>query len=238
MQRVILLPGMDGTGALFRRFLTASPPQYAPEVVSLPPELRTRAEVAEQIGAGLQLGPDCVMVAESYSGAVAARLAAKYEVAALILCNSFVAPPRHRALRALALPLLFRLPPSPAIIRYFFVGPTASDDLVEEVRNAIARVPARVLAARLAEVLTEDVGDWLARCSARVLYLRGTRDRLVPEASVQRIAALTSAEVVRIAGPHLLLQTAPAEAWAAISEFTARCGAAERQDEADSRPVA
>jgi len=58
MQRVILLPGMDGTGALFRRFLTAAPPQYAPEVVSLPPELRTRSEIAEQIGASLQLGPD------------------------------------------------------------------------------------------------------------------------------------------------------------------------------------
>lgn len=230
MQRVILLPGMDGTGALFRRFLTAAPAQYAPEVVSLPLEIRTRSEVAEQVGAGLQLGPDCVVVAESYSGAVAVRLAATHKIAALVLCNSFVAPPRHRALRALALPLLFRFPPSPTIIRYLFAGPAASDDLVEEVGSAIARVPPRVLAARLAEVLTEDVGEWLARCSARVLYLRGTRDRLVPEASVQRVAALTSAEVVRIAGPHLLLQTAPAEAWAAISEFTARCAAADQRE--------
>ncbi len=82
-------------------------------------------------------------------------------------------------------------------------------------------------------VRTVDAGAWLARCPGRVEYLRGTRDRLVPEASVQRVAALTSAWVVRVAGPHPLLQAARA----AVSGFTAGCSAAEQQDDADARRV-
>ncbi|HST58478.1 MAG TPA: hypothetical protein VLK84_07320 [Longimicrobium sp.] len=219
MRRVVLLPGMDGTGALFRGFVTHTPAGFAPEIAALPAEPATHDALARRMGPALGLDRGCVLVAESYSGPLALRLAAEHPVAALVLVNSFVAPPRHRALRLLAMPLLFRLAPPRAAIRHFFVGPAASNALVDEVRTAVASVPPGVLAARLAEVLRADAGAWLARVTAPLLYLRGTEDRLVPEASVRRIAQARPMRIVRIPGPHLLLQAAPAAAWAAIARF-------------------
>jgi pimeloyl-[acyl-carrier protein] methyl ester esterase len=223
MTRVVLLPGMDGTGrlfrGLFRGFVEHAPAGFAPEPVTLPAQPMAHDALARRLGPALGLDGGCILVAESYSGPLALRLAAEHPVRALVLCNSFVAPPHHRALRLLALPLLFRLGPPRAAIRRFFVGPSASPALVDEVGAAVRSVPPRVLAARLAEVLSADAGEWLARCTAPLLYLRGTDDRLVPEAAVRRITDACSARVARIPGPHLLLQAAPAAAWAAITRF-------------------
>jgi pimeloyl-ACP methyl ester carboxylesterase len=196
----------------------------------------TRSALAERFGAELDIGPDCVLVAESYSGALAVRLAAEHRIAGLVLCNSFVAPPRHPVLRILAIPAFFRLSPPRAVIRHFLVGPTAGDDLVNEVASAIARVPPHVFAARLTEVMTEDVGAWMQRCSGPVLYLRGTEDLLIPEASMERIHALCRAEMVSIPGPHFLLQVAPDAAWAAIDRFVTERAAAEQGAAGDVRP--
>lgn len=219
MRRVVLLPGMDGTGALFRQFVAHAPAGYACQVAALPAEPATHDQLARRMGPALGLDDGCVLVAESYSGGLALRLAAERRVAALVLVNSFVAPPRHRALRLLAMPPLFRLPPARAAIRHLLVGHRSSAALVDEVRTTVASVPARVMAARLAEVLSADCGAWLARCTAPLLYLRGTEDRLVPDASVRRIAGGRTVRIVRIPGPHLLLQAAPAAAWAAIAAF-------------------
>jgi len=75
-----------------------------------------------------------------------------------------------------------------------------------------------VLAARVSSVLRVDVAGSLTRCSAPIFYLRGTKDRLVPEASVDAVvrAAPVSVSVVRVPGPHMLLQVAPEAAWRAI----------------------
>lgn len=219
MRRIVLLPGMDGTGTLFRRFLAQAPDGFAPETVALPAEPISHAELAARIGPALGLDVGSVLLAESYSGGLALRLAAEHPVAAVVLVNSFVAPPCHRALRLAALPTLFRFGTPRAAIRHFLVGLRASPALVDEVKVVVDGVPAHVLAARIAEVLTVDSGDWLTRCTTPLLYLRGTEDRVVPEASVRRIASSRATRVARIPGPHLLLQAEPARAWMAIVGF-------------------
>jgi pimeloyl-ACP methyl ester carboxylesterase len=219
MRRIVLLPGMDGTGTLFRRFLAQAPDGFAPEAVALPAERCTHAELAKRIGPVVGLDVSSVLLAESYSGGLALRLAAEHPVAAIVLVNSFVAPPRHRALRLAALPALFRFGTPRAAIRHFLVGARSSPALVDEVKRVVDSVPAHVLAARITEVLSADSGNWLARCTAPLLYLRGTEDRVVPEASVRRITSARDTRVVRVPGPHLLLQAEPARAWAAIIDF-------------------
>lgn len=210
---------MDGTGRLFRRFVAHAPPGLAPEVVALPAEPLSYAALAARLAPALRLDRGCVLVAESFSGPLAARLAAEHAVGALVLCNTFVAPPRGRALRGLASPALFRWSPPRWVVRHLLVGPDAPPALVDEVRAAIASVPSAVLAARLAEVLRADAGAWLARSSAPLLDLRGTADRLVPERCHRRVAAARPAAVARVAGPHFLLQAAPERAWAAITAW-------------------
>jgi surfactin synthase thioesterase subunit len=101
-----------------------------------------------------------------------------------------------------------------------FVGDEATDDLVDAVRAAIGIQPPAALVARLHAVLTTDAAEALARCAAPITYLRGTADRVVTEASVAEVERVASGRVnvVRLSGPHLLLQAAPEQAWQAIMD--------------------
>lgn len=148
-------------------------------------------------------------------------LAQRIGVAALILCNTFAKTPYFRAFAHLPLEMIARIPPPSFLVRYFIVGADTSDSLVVQVRKAVERVPADVLAKRARSTLHVDVTDALARCTMPILYLRGTKDHVIHDWSVETIvsAATVPVSVARIAGPHLLLKTAPRESWNAIGAF-------------------
>jgi pimeloyl-ACP methyl ester carboxylesterase len=91
---------------------------------------------------------------------------------------------------------------------------------IGDIREANATVAPEVRAHRLRSVLDVDVRPELAGLSLPVLYLRGTRDRLVSKRNLDRVVAANPAtEVARIAAPHLLLQMAPNACWRAIEAF-------------------
>ncbi|HYH09857.1 MAG TPA: alpha/beta fold hydrolase [Thermoanaerobaculia bacterium] len=207
MTTIVLLPGMDGTGELFRAFLACAPATLQPLVVPLP-HAGSYEELLARIG--LPDDEELVLLGESFSGPLALRLAEREggRVSAVILCNSFVRAPYPGVLRWLPWPLAFLWKPHAAFIRWLFLGRDAPDAAVKEVQRAIARTPRRVLAARVRAILTLDA----VPVPVPVLYLRGTEDRLIHEVP-------PGVTVREIRGPHLLLQTAPGEAWRAIEDF-------------------
>jgi pimeloyl-[acyl-carrier protein] methyl ester esterase len=223
MRRFVVFPGMHGTTDLMDDFVAAAPSDAQIEVVALPMQLLDYSELASHYAKTLRLTPDSVLIAESFSGPLAIMLAERCRVAALILCNTFAKAPYPQALAALPLSLLARIPPPAPLVRYFIVGPNASDKIVRQVRAAVASVPARVLAFRARSALRVDVTFELARCTSPILYLRGTEDHLVHKKSVEAVveAASVPVSVAQIPGPHLLLKTSPREAWRAIGEFLA-----------------
>jgi fermentation-respiration switch protein FrsA (DUF1100 family) len=95
--------------------------------------------------------------------------------------------------------------------------------VVRQVRDVVASVPAELLAYRARSALSVDVTPELARCTMPILYLRGSKDHVVHERSVEAIvrAASVPVSVAHITARHLLLKTAPHEAWRAIGEFLA-----------------
>ncbi len=69
-------------------------------------------------------------------------------------------------------------------------------------------------------VLAVDVSDRLAKCEVPVLYLRATRDRLVPRAASRLIAKIRpAAKIVDFVAPHFLLQSAPQQAAREVAAF-------------------
>ena len=222
-RRMVLLPGMDGTGALFERFRAAAPPGIATDVVALPAEPLTYAQLEATVAPAAALTPDTVLLAESFSGPLALALAARAPVAAVVLVNSFIRSPVPARLARMATPMFFRLPVPEVLLRRMLLGPDADAALVGELRAALRRVPARTLAARVAGIASVDAGpalDALVRAGRPLLYLRGSADRIVGDGSVEGIRARAPGVVVRrVPGPHLLLQASPAAAWAAIVPF-------------------
>jgi pimeloyl-ACP methyl ester carboxylesterase len=78
----------------------------------------------------------------------------------------------------------------------------------------------RVMRARLREVLRVDVSRAFAQVRVPVLYLRATRDLLVPKAAGKWIGRLQPyARMIDVDAPHGVLQAAPTASGEAIRSF-------------------
>jgi pimeloyl-[acyl-carrier protein] methyl ester esterase len=216
---IVLLPGLDGTGQLFARFIVAAPSQFAVSSIALPPEALSYDKLADHVARNMPVGGPVVVIAESFSGPLALALAVRRPMAALVLCNSFVAAPRWPPLRWCIRPVFFGLRLPRFLVRRYMVGEAADDALVDQVAEVVASVPASVLAARLRCVLNTDEAGSFARCTVPTLYIRGTEDRLVPESASRRMAALRPMRIAHVSGPHFLLQANPVGAWNAVTPF-------------------
>jgi pimeloyl-[acyl-carrier protein] methyl ester esterase len=227
----ILLPGIDGSGRLFAPLLAAAPRGFDAEPVSFPPDAALGYDdLAALVRPRLPRGR-FVLVAESFSGPLAVRLAAERPrgLAALVLAATFL----HRPLDPLLHPVrglvgarFFGLPMPAQLVRHFMAGPDAPDALVGDVQRAVAAVRAEVLAHRSAEALAVDARDALAAVEAPILFLAPTRDRLVRRDAHEDVLALRpDAEVALVESPHMVLQRCPHASLARIEEFLADPGA-------------
>ena len=98
MTRLVLLPGMDGTGELFAPFIAALD-GWPTTVISYPPDREMEYAGHEaHARARLPLDGDYVLLAESFSGPVGIALAASRPrgLRGLILCASFAVNPLPR----------------------------------------------------------------------------------------------------------------------------------------------
>lgn len=216
MLPIVLLPGMDGTGALFRDFVAMSPPDFRPLAVPLPAQA-SYDELTASIAELLPRDDSFAIIAESFSGPIGIRLAERFgdRVLALVLVNSFCTPPRSPIFRFLPWKYIFAVPPPRWVVRWLLVGKQASDRMVDDVRSAVAATDRAVMAARVRAVLTVNEIDTLGRLQCPVLLLRGTEDALV----TSRIGQI---ETTDIPAPHVLLHVRPREAWSAIEAFLRR----------------
>jgi pimeloyl-[acyl-carrier protein] methyl ester esterase len=218
---IVLLPGLHGTSELFDSFVAAAPSHLRPLVLTLP-ESGSYAELAQQLSARLPAGKFAIL-AESFSGPLAIALAREMpeRIVAVILSNTFVSAPRNRLFRFLPWSLLLRIPAPGWAIRYLVAGWQASPALVSAVRAAIRRQPPSILAARMQAIFALSRSGTEAAINVPLLLFTGSEDHLVPPDSaappLEKIARTSRRVVLR--APHLLLQTASAEAWNAITEF-------------------
>lgn len=226
--KLVLLPGLDGTGRLFAPLVQALPPALEPVVVRYPErEVLDVPALLRAIQVALPPEP-FVLLGESFSGPLAVRVAAQRPAGlrGLVLVASFVRSPVGPLLSGLGrIAARFVAAPLPAAaLRYFLAGADAPAGLVAEVSGAIRSVGAPVLASRLRLVLATDVSAELGACEVPVQYLEGARDRLVLPGAAQEVrrAAAFPLELVTLDAPHLVLQRRPVEAAAAIGAFAAR----------------
>jgi pimeloyl-[acyl-carrier protein] methyl ester esterase len=220
----VLLPGLDGTGELFAPFVAAAPQGIRTIIVSYPTN-ESSVEVLE-LRVREKLTDECIVIAESFSGPIGVRVAADARVQALILCNSFVTSPLMPVLRLLAFAPLFAIPVPKFVLRFFLLGNRGSPSLAESARSALRRLPPSVVARRVRQVFQTDERKAARTLSKPILYLRGVGDNLVSESSWKELHMIRpDAEIVRIQGPHMLLQVSPAECWQAILSFLEKSAA-------------
>jgi len=215
---------MDGTGGLFSEFVLLKPADFEVTVVALPQQPLSYSDLERLIEPQIPGDVPFVLLGESFSGPLAIRLAAKHlpNLRGLILCNSFVSPPRAACWKMVPWKTLFRIPPPSMMLRRYLAGGNAPQSLIDDIRRTLSSVPPRILASRIRTLLTSNSQDALKACGVPIFYLRGTADRLVTDSAFRAIAAIVpSAKRLDISGPHMLVQASPVEVWQAITEFVA-----------------
>lgn len=227
--RLVLLPGMDGTGELFSDFVDALPMWVVPEVIRFPgTKSLSYAQLEAETRSALRGPGRFALLGESFSSPLAVRLAASAPtgLCALVICAGFVAPPLWGALRAVAsliAPAACWAVKSESIAARILLGPDAPQPLVKKLRRAICSVNPDVMADRLRAVLACDAQAELRRVLVPILYVAATKDLLVREASVRIVQRIRpDADVARISGPHLIAQREPSDTAKAVAEFLHR----------------
>ena len=212
-QTLVLLPGLDGTGLLFRRFRRALAPNIASIVVSYPGDRAIDYAGLEAVARGfLPKQTPFVLLAESFSGPIALAIAAAppANLKGLILTCAFARNPRPRLRRLQAFVPLLPIGWVPtALLAWPSLGRFATPSLKLELADALARVSPGVLSQRLCAVLGIDQSTRLGQVTVPVLYLRASEDRLVPRAASALLAAMPQIRFVELEGPHFLLQARP-----------------------------
>jgi len=226
MTRLVLLPGLDGTGDLFEPFVREL--QGVPhQVVAYPTDrVLDYAGHEAHVRARLPTDEDYVLLAESFSGPVGIAIAASAppRLRGLILCVSFAANPLPMLgglSRLIAILPAIKL--HPALAGPWLHGGRASAELRRALAAVLSKVSARVLRTRVAELLAVDRVAQLRKIEVPMLYMRARQDRLVPAAAGRKILELRpDVELVEFDAPHLLLQIEPAKCAAAVLDFMRR----------------
>lgn len=213
---------MDGTGRLFAPFRAALGLGAEVHVVAYPSQ-RTRSY--DQLLSDIDVpdGPFAV-VAESFSGPLGIRLATRFpnQVRALTLVASFAQAPSAvaRWIPPLAPKRLLEFPLPDLAIRFAMLGMDASPQELAEVRAALETVSRRVLADRLRAISMVDVRRNFATVEAPLLYLAGSRDRLVGPKTRSDLSRLRPEMMTAVLdAPHMVLQRSPVEAARIVSAF-------------------
>ncbi len=221
MSQIVFMPGFDGDGALRREFTEAlARLGHQVRAVTYPNRmLGTLDHYRVHAIADTPVDWNPVLVAESFSGLVAARWASiDPRVKALFLCGSFARNPVGLvASVGASWPSLVKfgqamLPPVPtrdAKRRRWSDGFT----------RAITSLDDGVLGERMRLIATEDVGAQLRNLRIPVVLLQYSSDLVVgPEAQAHLETVCEKAEVLRFPGPHYSIETLPRETAAAIHQ--------------------
>jgi pimeloyl-[acyl-carrier protein] methyl ester esterase len=224
---LVLLPGLDGTGKLFSDFVKFLGPAISAIVVAYPPDQPMGYEELDALVTGvlgkLPQHQRYVLLGESFSGALAIRIAARAPagLVGLILCATFAASPYPWL--GWARPLAAYLPVKslPRWVRAPLMwGSLSPDRAPSQMERAMSGVSAAVIRRRIAALLAVDETRALGRIRTPTLVLRALGDRVIPEAATRRILkVLPHAQLLEIDAPHLLLQTRPQECAAAVLRF-------------------
>ena len=223
--KLVLLPGLDGTGLLFEPLCRELSSFIQPVTVDYPSDRETSYdELLSQTLPKLPTTEPYILLGESYGGPLAIKIAATRPVGlcGLILSASFVTCPHGYVPKwasHLVVPALFY--PAPLLAKLkAVVGRYSTPEIQALISRGLATVSPAVIAARVREVITIDVSKELVACPVPILYIQATHDYVVPASNLVQIQELRpNLRVVRVEAPHMILQTQAARSAEIIEGF-------------------
>ncbi|WP_162938095.1 alpha/beta fold hydrolase [Kiloniella sp. EL199] len=208
--RIVLLPGLDGTGNLFAPFLEQLNIDDV-QVISLPDTGSQDYETLTSYVERLLPNKPFVLVAESFSGPIAALLSLREmeNLKGIVFVATFLSNPNPLLLSvAKYLPLKFmaNMPFSSAILRTFLLGKNADDNLLSLFRATLEEMSPTILRARLKSLATVKLS--ISNDDLPTSYILPLCDCLVCKSKVREFeGSFAKIEMIIFEGPHFILQS-------------------------------
>ncbi len=207
--KLVLLPGMDGTGELFDDFVS----HYEGESIIIPlPQLGAQNyEALALYVKPLLPNEPYIILAESFSGGLIPLLLKSklLHIKGLIFVASFISAPKQVFISlALLLPITFlaKLPGASFVYKSLFLGFSASNKVVKQFKVVLLKVSEKILKQRLRTIHDLSCVD-KERFSLPCYYIRAKQDLLVPESKMREINKVFSqCENYSVDGAHFILQ--------------------------------
>ncbi|HDZ62360.1 MAG TPA: alpha/beta hydrolase [Nitrospirae bacterium] len=222
---LILLPGLDGTGDLFRPFLEFLPENIKPVIVSYPKDIPYGYDELKQVVmASLPEDSNFIILGESFSGPLALMAADDKPDAlkGIILCATFVRNPFRLIpswLSSLSVSPVYYLWPMTIKVRAWFSGGKYKD-IFKMALNAVKSVNPEVIANRVKAILKVNVEKELKDCRVPILYLTSTKDHLIKEHNIKNIKKIKKdVQEIKIDTLHFVLQLEPEKSAKEIIKF-------------------
>ncbi len=211
--KVVLLPGLDGTGILFKPFIEALPRDIETLIVSYPSDLKlSYIELVDFVMSQLP-EEKFILIGESFSGPIAYQIAlrAPENLKSVIFVATFLSNPRRVLLNVFyLLPIKFMLAMTMpgVILKFLFFGLNANKQIIGLFKQSIKSVLPNIISFRLKEIIKLQKIDHA--CKIRASYIQATNDKLVPKRCAKDFKEnFSEITVFQVTGPHFILQAAP-----------------------------
>ncbi|MFC0350388.1 alpha/beta fold hydrolase [Undibacterium danionis] len=228
MTRLILLPGMDGTGDCFAPFLEQLDSSIPRTIITYDTQHPCDyAELEMQVRNQLPKDELFVILGESFSGPIAIAIAAHPPanlIAAIFVCTFARSPlPLFKGMQTIISKLPLKLAPF-FTIQYFILGKYSSKPLRNMLAQAISKVSNSVFRVRANAALNVDYSDLARQIQLPCLSIVASEDLLISKATSEHLAlCIKEIEVEKIRAPHFVLQVAPQLAAQAVQKFLKKC---------------
>ncbi len=227
--KLLLLPGLDGTGTLFDNFIDCLPKDLPAVAIAYPLSLETFDDCARFVNQRIaDTDESVVLVAESFSGPMAVEILRKphANLKGVVLVATFVQAPSPRMLA------LARRTPSWLIracaglaVDWFCLNGNNDEIAALRIKDIVQSLPPGLIKARLKIIqsLPADLPKVLAAATLPLMFIEPRRDRLLAKKYFAQIEQLVSkGSVAAIDGPHFLIQSRPRQCADAIADFIRR----------------
>ncbi len=211
--KIVLLPGLDGTGILFKPFIEALPSETDVSVISYPPNSKLSYEELIEMVINQLPEEKFTLVGESFSGHIAYQVALRKpkNIRSLIFVATFLENPRPFLLGISSwlprnLLLSIRIPNY--VVKTFLLGLAANKKMIGLLKQSIEQVSPNVLSYRLQEIAK--LRNNHESCEIKATYIQATDDKLVPKRCLESFKnVFNNISVFQIEGSHFILQSNP-----------------------------
>lgn len=211
--KIVLLPGLDGTGILFKPLVESLPSDIEPLIISYPNNKEMNyGELTDYVINQIP-NEEYILIGESFSGPIAYQIALRHpeNIKSVIFVASFLSNPRIAILKLYKLlptSLLLSLPIPKKLIRTFLLGKNANAQLISLFRQSLKKVSASILSYRLREIAS--LHKKYEHLSIRAVYIQATNDKLVSSKALKEFkGVIDNLSVYEVDGPHFILQSNP-----------------------------